>query len=828
MLTLALQAMLVGWAPGAAVFRLPIADRDKRAALEAGERLFWSIVISLAISLSIVLALAAMHSYTFNRLLAADAALAAFALVAARFRISLGGAAPRPGLALLLPLTLVALGGWRFFPPAEYVVGGKDPGTYMNEGIQIAQRGTLVYADPVVAAVPAFARDLFFPSHQRPEYYSVRFMGFWIRDPEAGTVVGQFPHVFPASIAIGYGLYGLTGARATVGVWAIFGLLAVFFAARRVTGPAAAFAACVLLALHVVEVWFARYPNAEVVMQTLLFAALLAAARAHVDDDRFFGPVAAGLLGLLLFLRFDAVLGIAGAVAGLVAGALHGRRLRMSFVVVLAAASALAAWYLLGPMRGYAELPIVFLSNLRPSHYGSIAAAACAMLAGLAIGRRYPALAHRTAGAIPLALTATMVAAAVYALYFRHPGGKLAAHDAYALRTFAYQYATIPAVVAALMGFAIAARRAFWRAPGLFTTFAVFCLFLFYKIRIVPEHFWMSRRFLPVILPGVLVFACAAALAGLRRTGRSRWLSAAIGVTFIVLLALHYERLARPVMPHVELAGVIPQLETLAARIRNDELLLVESRDAGSDAHVMALPLAYIYARNVLVLAAARPDTATFAQFLDWARSRYGRVYFLGGGGTELLSRYWTAASVASQRFQVPEYESSKTYPRGVRRKEFDFGLYELLPPLPDEAARVLDLDVGIDDDLNVVRFHAKEQTEGRTIRWSQRQSFVSFPVLPAGSREVVIVMSAGGRPPAAPPADVEVYLDEQLLGTVHVEDGFAPYTFAIPADVAAAAARSGQVARLRLVTAAWNPHEVIGSPDDRELGVMVDRVQVR
>ena len=44
-------------------------------------------------------------------------------------------------------------------------------------------------------------------------------------------------------------------------------------------------AAAALLALNVMEVWFARYPNTEVVMQALLFAALLANARAHVDGD---------------------------------------------------------------------------------------------------------------------------------------------------------------------------------------------------------------------------------------------------------------------------------------------------------------------------------------------------------------------------------------------------------------------------------------------------------------------------------------------------------------------------------------------------------------
>jgi hypothetical protein len=162
-----------------------------------------------------------------------------------------------------------------------------------------------------------------------------------------------------------------------------------------------------------------------------------------------------------------------------------------------------------------------------------------------------------------------------------------------------------------------------------------------------------------------------------------------------------------------------------------------------------------------------------------------------------------------------------------VRQKEFDFGLYELRSPA--EAPGIwFDLDVGIHDDLHVVRFHAKESADGRTMRWSQRQSFVSVPAMPPRSRELVLVMSSGGRPEAAPPADVTVYLNEQLLGTIRVGNGFRPYSLGIPDDVAAAAAQAIDPARLRLVTPVWNPHDVLGSPDDRQLGVMVDRVQVR
>src|SRR5262249_461990 len=158
-------------------------------------------------SLSIVLALAAAHRYSFTRLLIADVLLAAGA---AAFALLRGG--PRParvwaGPGALVPIALAILATIRFAPPSEYVIGGKDPGVYLNAGVQIAQRGTLAYHDPVVAAVPASAREMFVPQDvNRPYFIAPRFMGFFVLDPDRGTVVNQFPHVFPASIAIGYGI----------------------------------------------------------------------------------------------------------------------------------------------------------------------------------------------------------------------------------------------------------------------------------------------------------------------------------------------------------------------------------------------------------------------------------------------------------------------------------------------------------------------------------------------------------------------------------------------------------------------------------------------
>ena len=70
-----------------------------------------------------------------------------------------------------IPAALIALacGCISRSPAAEYVLGGRDPGVYMNEGIQIAQSRSLVTTDRVAAAVPASTRDLFFPYARRSE-----------------------------------------------------------------------------------------------------------------------------------------------------------------------------------------------------------------------------------------------------------------------------------------------------------------------------------------------------------------------------------------------------------------------------------------------------------------------------------------------------------------------------------------------------------------------------------------------------------------------------------------------------------------------------------
>ncbi|MFI5176939.1 MAG: hypothetical protein ACHQO8_00145 [Vicinamibacterales bacterium] len=827
MIRMGLAALLVAYVPGALVFRTPFANRARRADLSAEERVFWSVVLSAAWSLAVVIALAWYGAYGFERLLVINGVLSAGIAIAARGRLRWRPAARRPSWTVVLPIALVALGVWRFFPTSEYIIGGKDPGTYINEGIQIAQRGALVIHDPVVAAVPEEARPLFFPPYLYQPYDSLRFMGFFVEHLRDGEVVGQLPHLFPASIALGYGLNGLTGARDAVAVWALAGLVAVYVFAARLLGPLPAFAAAALLAWHVIDVWFARYPNSEVTLQALLFATLLAYSRAHEDDDRFFAPVAGGLAALLIFARLDGLM-VVGALGGVAALSwiVAGTRPRAGFVLTMGAGTIAGLRYLTGPLHSYAETPTNWLRGQPHALVAAVVAGVVLVLVTLALfRRRFPA---GTRTAVPVAIAAVLVAAAGYAWFLRAPVGKLTDYDAYALRTFTNFYLFPVGLVAALAGLLLVARQSFWRAPAFVVVFAGFALSFFYKIHVVPEHFWMARRFLPIILPGAFIFIAALALGPpLGRSVTRQRVRLVAGAVLLLWLGREYAVAAAPILPHVEYAGVIPYLERLASKIGDRDLVIVESRDSNADTHVFAVPLAYIYARHVLVLASPRPDKLRLEAFIDAARRQYDRVLFVGGGGTDLLSRRIIPTSIDDGRVEVPEYASTPwdVYPAGVRRKEFNYSIYELT--VGQRQGGAFDLDIGDRDDLYVVRFFAKERSEGRTIRWTGPTSFIAVPGLSGGEREVVFTMHDGGRPASAPPARVTVRFDGVVIGTIDVGSGFREYRLPIPAELVQRAAGATDPAQLTLESTTWVPRDVLGGTDDRKLGVMLDRVQV-
>ena len=459
--------------------------------------------------------------------------------------------------------------------------------------------------------------------------------------------------------------------------------------------------------------------------------------------------------------------------------------------------------------------------------------------AGLIVGhirRRWPALIVSAQCWAPRILVMAVVAAAAYAYAFREPAGRLAAHDAYALRVFGWYIGPV-GLAAAVAGFAAVAWARFWKDPVLLTTGALVSGFFFYKIRIVPENFWQARRYLAVILPFACVMMAAGAFSAYRhRVGpslspvplrarmRAALLYLAPPLAVLVFVGWTFVAATRPILNHVEYAGLIPALERIAGEFGPRDLVLIEPRYS-SDTHVLATPLAYIYAKNVLLFSSPRPGRAEFGQFLAWAGQSYARVFLIAEGGLDLASPSVGITPIRNERFSIPEYESARNaYPREVRQKKFNLNIYQL--QVVDQAAAVTGprhrrvrrpvgaahvrapgtgwrhLPVGAGPLVRHPDWRAVLGARDRDPGWGRR---------PAG----------GGRPCR------RRGVPERSRGReVHGPRRVFRYRLDVPPDVAAAAAARA-TAEVRLASTTWAPKDFLGGSDDRPLGIMLDRIRV-
>ena len=512
-------------------------------------------------------------------------------------------------------------------------------------------------------------------------------MGFFLVNPDTGTVIDQFPHLYPTAIAIGYDMAGLTGARHASTACAVIGVLALYFLGARLIGKPAGAAAAGLLAIHLVQVWHARIPNSEVLAQGLLLTGLLALARAHQDDDVFFAPVAGVALGLLPFARFDGVLAIALAGAGL--------ELPGSSAGVFAGIS--------GPARRRQPW-----RSLRSTC--SPGCAVCRESADLGDGQRLPqrsrcGRARRCAWPVVVAAPGTASpplrrwaapcphrrrGAGGLRLVPAEPEGKLALHDAESLACSAGTSIPPPS-------------RRRWqgchrRAAGLLARSRLF------SGRVRHRHFRLlsnphrARALLgdaplsPIILPAVLWASrrrCCCRWPARRGDPGARGARAGrygLRLAVLAMVAWGFWSATDRIRPHVEYAGVIARLEAIGRAIHG-----AGSRGCRITQRIgRACPRAAAGLRLRPARAglnSPKPDKAVFEVFLGWARQHFARS-ISSAAAAPICCRGrspWNQSQASD--FRSPSTSRCATpYPTGVRYKEFDFGIYKFVPPPPGAA----------------------------------------------------------------------------------------------------------------------------------------------
>ena len=271
------------------------APRDTRSSITWLDALALGSLVVVALVAWASLALAHLGAHSLPAVLGVSAVALALVLAACARRVRL-----RPdvaGTAVALGCAAVAL--LLTYPGFEYGVSDKDPGGYVSHAISISRTGDYSLVDPVLATAgedPTFPYQLATPG--------ARFSGVWIRDEASGLIVPQFYHLWPALLATSYSAAGQAGLLATVPLMGVLSVLVLCALLRRVgtamsgraAGLVAAGAGGLLLATNMLQVWQTRFPTTEVLAQALYLGALLGIVVALQTGWR----PAAGIAGLLV------------------------------------------------------------------------------------------------------------------------------------------------------------------------------------------------------------------------------------------------------------------------------------------------------------------------------------------------------------------------------------------------------------------------------------------------------------------------------------------------------------------------------------------------
>jgi hypothetical protein len=733
--------------------------------------------------------------------------------------------------------------------PTEYLLGGRDPGTYIAAMAMIGRTGGIAYVDPAVLSIPAADVELFFRHPGEPDYTWGRFMGFPLERPATGRVVPTFFHLFPAFGAYLFQAMGVKGALAAPPVFGILGTLAVFLALRRVLGGPPALLGALLLAVNVVQVWFARYPISETASQLLIFLGLLCVWHWEERGSAAFAALAGAAFGLSLLARADSVLLFAPvAVYLLVRWARRDLPWRQGWAFLTPLA--LLAFHAFVHAALWSRKYLLDVAR-RPywNQPGWAWLLVAVVLAGtvVLVHAHGPRLAKRIGERQQALRTGVVAAIALLALYLyfvrpalsawagadgNPPGSalanagplvalgfrRLAAHDAQAFFRLGW-FLTPLGVALGVLGLMLVVWD--WRRRYLMPVLVTlaFAAFYFYKIRVYNDYFFALRRFVPVVIPMALGLA---ALVLWRLANRGGWRRGLAAVCAGALLASFVARTS-PLLHHVDWRNSVRFVADVARRFGPQDVVVFEQQ---ASIHLLSLPLWAVHGVNVLQLARFNPDPDRVNHLIRAWRSRWRHVYFVYTYRTDLCGVF--LQRVEDPTFGTEEWERAwDRAPAGPSPRSFRFTVARAVLPEELQVPALDEVDIGGSDDFQVSGFYEKEGG----YRWTGRCGSVYLPAAP-GASAVEVTASTGARRPSALAAPVVVVsLSGVRLGVFTPGPGWTTQTFGLPAELPP----GPPVLRLDVVDAGrgraltWRPANVLpGSDDTRDLGVMVDRVRVR
>ena len=751
----------------------------------------------------------------------------------------------------LLPLVVFAF--WMMNRPAEFVATYRDPGEYVNIAVKLSDSPSLRIRDPQFQNFNAKEKQALFlrePLEKAP--FPEVLPGFYLADAQKGDLLPQFFHLYPLWLALCFKLWRFDGIflfnalLGTFSVCLVVGLAEQLFSSRFL-----GWAAGILLASNAGQVWISRSPFSEILTQVFLLGGLTLLASGTRTKNKGLMALAGCLFGLSLFVRIDSVLILAGLGVLWFCPVPHRRWLFLP-LIGFTAWSVFHVWLFSFPYFFHALRTV---QSASPGWAVTALLAGGSILLGLVAYRRLRLGAARTAaGAMPAEIAApatrrlfpaaAMVLFGLIVLYgvFVRPhlesarqvvpmpmphSGTVPLYNEINWMRLSWYLTPIGLGLACLGVLRMIPRLVTGNSPVLWpfaTIFGLFASFYLYKSQAFPDNYWVVRRYIEIVIPGCLIFACFALQWLSQRSFRA--LPPRSGLVFSALLYLMVWggeiRSFSGLLKERELSGTLQQLEVLAGLNRDADILLLEQ---GVFQAFFSAPLKFIFQKTVYPLAHVQLDGAALATLVENWHRQGKRVHLLssdeqtqvGGRRLQFLPR---------QRFEFKTRVVEPVYerlPRMMMDLKYGLQIYEVQPAAPAPPPSAVTLNMDFNFSFPTRGFHAVETTaDGEAFRWTSGPASLELPELTAANEGVLSLSLAQDFPqPLASPA--RIHFNGHLVAERRLPRRFEVIRWPIPGAWLNLNGKN----TLSFDSAIHSPAENGRSDDRRQLGLMVDGVKL-
>jgi hypothetical protein len=708
----------------------------------------------------------------------------------------------------------------------EWIVGGWDPGTYVDQGVFVSREGTFrPAADPLFSSIKGGDWSTFVP---RVLNFAEALPVFPI-DPDTRCFEFFFFRGMPATVAMVDrcgGLRAATRVNMIVGLLALLAVAHVFWTwfGRR----SHRWFALVLFVAQPIWLYHLHFPSSELLQQALWFGVFgVAAVR---TESRAAGPlIALGCLALTVtHLSLVLFLGLfLMALAWCDLGRSDRAQVRRERLWQVAAVLAGVGVDLLTSPTTVGRLDFILPRLMGLA--GLFTAVAVAMdYLGPADDEGREARASALGGvAVVLAFVAGVLVVGAGILMpqrFHWPHYNL---------KMILPYITPGLALLAVVGATLfAARRDDVSRLAKAAAFVMVAVTIANLVEnaIAALYPWATRRYVALSVPLFAVLA-GHVLAWMWQAP-VRWMRPAAGAVFAAVVT-GLSLWSWPALTRTEYDGLSARLAEAAGHIGPKDVVV-------ADRFAYGIPLRFLHGRHVLngerlLEPLDLQDVTPWIKGLRNLRAAGWNVRFLtvtpqgmdafpfrlGGVREE-----WRSEPFVLQEIEHDAYRADyhlRQLPMRLTLHTWDPGT-DLITP--SSSGGVWEVDIGTRGDaVNLQRgFHGRESLpSGRTVRWTAGSGVVLVNgSWAAGARAEVDYIDRycpGGRATGG----VALVWDDIPLATESVGVG----TGEVRRVVARLPAVSNGSHRLGIVTAVWSPQERLGSADSRGLGVMVDRVRV-